>query len=108
MIGEYILHFERKNLGGIYDDRFFVKPVKLAIEFMHETEYDIPYDDAKEMLLVDDVDSRDYLMELLNVMYEVLPVSKVRKKKRETPLNEFERLGFPVWSCNFGLSLFYK
>ena len=81
MMGEYILYYKGKNFGGIYDDRFLVKPVKSAIEFMHVTEYDIPYDGAKEMLLVDDVDCKDYLVELLNIMYEELPAPKVRKKK---------------------------
>lgn len=81
MMGEYILYYKGKNFGGIYDDRFLVKPVKSAKEFMHETEYDIPYDGAKEMLLVDNVDCRDYLVRLLNIMYEELPAPKARKKR---------------------------
>lgn len=81
MMGEYILYYKGKNFGGIYDDRFLVKPVKSAKEFMHETEYDIPYDGAKEMLLVDNVDCRDYLVGLLNIMYEELPAPKARKKR---------------------------
>lgn len=81
MMGEYIMYYKGKIFGGIYDDRFLVKPVKSAIDFMHETKYDIPYEGAKEMLLVDDVDSREYLEGLLNAMYEELPAPKVRKRR---------------------------
>lgn len=81
MMGEYILYYKGKIFGGIYDDRFLVKPVKSAINFVHETKYDIPYEGAKEMLLVDDVDSREYLEGLLNAMYEELPAPKVRKRR---------------------------
>ncbi len=80
MMGEYILYYRGKIVGGIYDDRFLVKPVKAAIDLLPNAEYELPYEGAKEMLLVDDVDSKERLAELFNSMYEELPTPKVKKK----------------------------
>ena len=81
MIGEYIIYYQEKIVGGIYDDRFLVKPVKSAMKFMPNADYELPYEGAKEMLLVDDVDNKDFLAALFNSMYEELPAPKVKKKK---------------------------
>ncbi|MBQ2800719.1 MAG: transcriptional regulator [Lachnospiraceae bacterium] len=66
-------------VGGIYDDRLLVKPVKSAVSFMPDATYELPYEGAKEMLLVDDVDSKEFLTGLFNAMYNDLPLP--RKKK---------------------------
>ena len=66
MMGEYIIYHRGKIVGGIYDDRFLVKPVKSAIAYMPNAKYELPYDGAKEMLLVDDVDNKDFLTGLFN------------------------------------------
>ena len=81
MMGEYIIYYQGKIVGGIYDDRFLVKPVKSASKLMPNAEYELPYEGAKEMLLVDDVDNKKFLVELFNSMYEELPAPKVKKKK---------------------------
>lgn len=81
MMGEYIIYYQSKIVGGIYDDRFLVKPVKSAIKLMPNAEYELPYEGAKEMLLVDDVDNKVFLAELFNAMYDELPTPKVKKKK---------------------------
>ena len=81
MMGEYIIYYRGKIVGGIYDDRFLVKPVKSAIKLMPDAEYELPYEGAKEMLLVDDVDSKSFLVDLLNEMYEELPAPIAKKKK---------------------------
>lgn len=81
MMGEYIIYYQEKIVGGIYDDRFLVKPVKSAFKFMPNADYELPYEGAKEMLLVDDVDNKDFLAALFNSMYEELPAPKVKKKK---------------------------
>ena len=78
-MGEYIIYYRGKIVGGIYDDRLLVKPVKSAVSFMPTASYELPYEGAKEMLLVDDVDSKDFLTKLFNAMYEELPASKKRK-----------------------------
>lgn len=76
MMGEYIIYYRCKIVGGIYDDRFLVKPTKSAVEMMPNADTELPYDGAKEMLLVDDVDNKDFLRELLEAMYEELPAPK--------------------------------
>lgn len=79
MMGEYILYYRGKIVGGIYDDRLLVKPVKSAVSLMPDATYELPYEGAKEMLLVDDVDNKDFLTQLFNAMYEELPNSKIKK-----------------------------
>lgn len=78
MMGEYILYYQDRVFGGIYDDRFLVKPVKAAVSMLPDAEYEIPYDGAKEMLLIDTED-RDYLKELIKAMYPELPAPKKRR-----------------------------
>ena len=80
MMGEYIIYYRGKVVGGIYDDRFLVKPVKSAVAMMPDAEMELPYEGAKEMLLVDDVENREFLRELLEAMYDELPAPKKRKK----------------------------
>ena len=79
MMGEYILYYRRKIVGGIYDDRLLVKPVKSAISIMPDAAYELPYEGAKKMLLVDNVDSKEFLINLLGAMYEELPEPKKKK-----------------------------
>lgn len=70
MMGEYIIYYRGKIVGGIYDDRLLVKPVKSAVSLMPDAVYELPYEGAKEMLLVEDVDNREFLTELFNAMYD--------------------------------------
>ena len=80
MMGEYIVYYRGKIVGGIYDDRFLVKPTKSAAAMMPDAEKELPYKGAKEMLLVDNVENREFLQELLNAMYDELPAPKKRMK----------------------------
>lgn len=79
MMKEYILYYRRKIVGGIYDDRLLVKPVETAIRYMPKVRYELPYDGTKEMLLVDEVDNREFLEGLFQVMYDELPNPKKKK-----------------------------
>ena len=79
MMGEYIIYYRGKVVGGIYDDRFLVKPVKSAVKMMPEVGLELPYKGAKEMLLVDNVENKEFLHELLEAMYEELPAPKKKK-----------------------------
>ena len=79
MMGEYIIYYHGKIIGGIYDNRFLVKNVKSAHEKMPEAALELPYEGAKEMLLVDDVENREFLKELFDAMYDELPEPKKRK-----------------------------
>ena len=79
MMGEYIIYYRGKIVGGIYDDRLLVKPVKSAVLLMPNATYQLPYEGAREMLLVDDVDSKEFLTKLFNAMYDELPAPKKKK-----------------------------
>ena len=79
MMGEYILYYRSKIVGGIYDDRLLVKPVPAAVALMPEAAFELPYEGAKEMLLVDNVDSKEFLAELFDAMYDQLPVPKKKR-----------------------------
>jgi TfoX/Sxy family transcriptional regulator of competence genes len=76
MMGEYIIYYRGKVIGGIYDDRFLVKPTESARAMMPDAPAELPYEGAKEMLLVDDVDNKEFLRELLEAMYDELPAPK--------------------------------
>ena len=76
MMGEYIIYYRGRVAGGIYDDRFLVKPVRAAESMMPDAKRELPYEGAKEMLLVDDVEDREFLKELLSAMYPELPDPK--------------------------------
>ncbi len=79
MMGEYILYYRGRIFGGIYDDRLLVKPVSAAVKLMPDASMELPYEGSKEMIMVDDVDNREFLCELVEAMYEELPAPKKKK-----------------------------
>ena len=79
MMGEFILYYQGKIIGGIYDDRLLVKPTKTAKQMMSDALLEIPYDGAKEMILVDDIDNREFLCNLLKAMADELLEPKKKK-----------------------------
>lgn len=81
MMGEFIIYYRGKIVGGIYDDRLLIKPIKSAITYIPTASYELPYEGAKEMLLVDEVDNKEFLTGLFNAMYDELPTPKPKKKK---------------------------
>ena len=81
MMGEFIIYYRGKIAGGIYDDRLLVKPVSSAIAYMPTVRYELPYEGAKEMLLVEEVDNKEFLAGLFNAMYDELPAQKPKRKK---------------------------
>ena len=81
MMGEFIIYYHGKIAGGIYDDRLLVKPVSSAIRYMPTAPFESPYEGAKEMLLVEEVDNKEFLKGLFYVMYNELPTPKPKKKK---------------------------
>lgn len=80
MMGEYILYYQGKVFGGIYDDRFLIKPTGSAVEMMPDAPFELPYEGAKEMLLVSDVDDREFLSALIPAVSAELPSVKKKKK----------------------------
>ena len=79
MMGEYIIYYQGRVIGGIYDDRFLVKNTKNARTLMPDVSMELPYEGAKEMLLVEDIENKAFLSELFEVMVCELPMP--RKKK---------------------------
>ena len=79
MMGEYVLYYGGKVVGGVYDNRLLVKPTPTAKKRMPDAPMEIPYEGAKKKLLVEDVENRDFLKELFEAMYEELPERKKRK-----------------------------
>ena len=81
MMGEYVLYYKGRVFGGIYDDRFLVKPTPSAVAMMPAANRELPYEGAKEMLLVDDIDNKDFLRELIEAMYGELSGPKKQTKQ---------------------------
>lgn len=79
MMGEYILYYQGRIAGGIYDNRFLVKPTASARRLMPDAPLEKPYEGAKEMLLVDNIDNRAFLGELLTSMLGELPLPKKKR-----------------------------
>ena len=82
MMGEYILYYRGKIVGGIYDDRLLVKPTASAVSRLPEAPLELPYEGAKAMLLVQEVEDPEFLTALIHAMYEELPAPKPKKPKR--------------------------
>lgn len=82
MMGEYILYYQGKVIGGIYDDRFLVKPTKSALALMPDAPRELPYEGAKEMLMVEDIEDREFLEKLFKAMVGELPAPKKKIKKK--------------------------
>ena len=83
MMGEYVLYFRGKVIGGIYDDRFLLKVMPASERLLPDAQRAIPYEGAKEMLLVE-IEDRDALCDVVSAMWEELPAPK--KKKQQTCL----------------------
>jgi len=79
MMGEYIIYYHGKIIGGIYDNRLLVKPVKSAVSLIPDVIYELPYEGAKEMILVENIDSKEFLSVLFNAMYDELPMPKKKR-----------------------------
>lgn len=80
MMGEYIIYYKNKVIGGIYDDRFLVKQTKSSIKLMPYAPIELPYQGAKEMLLIEDIENKEFLIELFNSMFYELPTPKKKLK----------------------------
>ena len=99
MMGEYVLYRRGRIFGGIYDDRFLVKPVKAAVSAMPDAVPESPYEGGKEMLPVDRVDDREFLRALITAMYDELPEPKAKKANvpKESSQNKGERSDRLKW-----------
>ena len=80
MMGEYIIYYQGKVIGGIYDDRFLVKNTASAKQLMPDAPLDMPYEGGSPMLLVEDIDDREFLEKLFDSMVDELPAPKTKKR----------------------------
>ena len=80
MMGEYILYYRGKVIGGIYDNRLLLKPVKVITDQLEQTRLERHYEGAKEMILLEDLEDKSFLARIIRDMYDVLPAPKVKKK----------------------------
>ena len=80
MMGEFILYYQGRIFGGIYDDRLLVKPTGSAKMLMPAAPLELPYEGAKPMLRVEDIDDRQFLCGLVEAMLDDLPEPKKKKK----------------------------
>ena len=78
MIGEYVMYYRDKVIGGIYDDRFLFKPTKSVVAMIPDAIREIPYPGAKEMILVD-IDDIALITNVIKAMYDELPAAKKKK-----------------------------
>ena len=83
MMGEFIIYYQDKIIGGIYDDRFLVKHTKSAIKMMPQAKRELHYANAKKMILVDDIENKIFLKELFETMVDELPERVPNKKKKK-------------------------
>ena len=72
MMGEYILYYKGRIFGGIYDNRFLVKPLKAALNMIDNPIYQAPYPGGKDMILIEDMENKEFLCDLINAMYPEL------------------------------------
>ncbi|MDD2979929.1 MAG: TfoX/Sxy family protein [Hespellia sp.] len=80
MMGEYIIYYRGKIAAYVCDDRFLVKPVDSAKHMLPEAPFEPPYEGAKDMILVEDIDNRQFMEQLFEAMYEELPEPKQKKR----------------------------
>lgn len=84
MMGEYILCYQGKVFGGIYDDRLLVKDIKASQALLPQGKKVLPYPGAKAMFLVEEVDDKAFLAHLIQTMAQELPEPKPKKQKKKT------------------------
>ena len=80
MMGEYIIYYQGKVIGGIYDDRFLVKNTASARQLMPDAPLEMPYEGGSPMILVEDIDDREFLEKLFDSMVDELPAPKTKKR----------------------------
>lgn len=88
MMGEYIIYYRGKIAAYVCDNRLLVKPVEAAAKLIPNAVYEPPYEGAKDMILVDDIDSREHLTELFEAMYDQLPEPKPKKSRKKASTGE--------------------
>ena len=80
MMGEYLVYYKGKLVGDACDNRLLIKPVESVKAFLPDAEYQPPYDGARPLILVENIDDGEFLRALFEKMYPELPEPKTKKK----------------------------
>ena len=86
MMGEYILYYKGKIVGGVYDNRLLVKDVPSAVKLIKNVKYEMPYIGAKPMILIEETDNSLFLKDLLEKL------ESKEKRIKEAYMNEIDTL----------------
>lgn len=81
MMGEYIIYYRGKVIGGIYDNRLLIKPMAAAAKILADAPMEIPYDGGRPMIMVTDIENSELLERLFNAVYPELPETKHKPKE---------------------------
>lgn len=86
MMGEYIIYYRGRVIGGIYDNRFLVKPTASALKIMPNAHMEIPYPKGRPMIMICDIENPEFLKRLFNAMWPELP--EMKKKSHHNQKND--------------------
>ena len=81
MMGDYVLYYRGKVVGGIYDNRLLIKPMPSANALIPDAVRQLPYDGVKEMLLVKNIEDKEFMQKLFDALYAELPERKPKKNR---------------------------
>ena len=84
MFGEYAVYCEGKVVALVADNQLFVKPTAGGRAFLGEVVEAPAYPGAKPSFLIDDIDDRDRLCELIRITTKEVPLPKPKKKPAKT------------------------
>lgn len=82
MMGEYLLYYREKYAAALCDNRVLVKNLPAARALLPDAPLEKPYPEAQDMLLVENLDDRQFLAALLEAVYPELPAPKPRRRKK--------------------------
>lgn len=73
MMGEFIIYYRGKIIGGIYDNRLLIKPTSSALKIMPNAKMEMPYPKGKPMIMIPDIENPELLEMVFNAVYNELP-----------------------------------
>ena len=82
MMGEYIIYYKGRIAAYLCDNRLLIKPTKTAKKLMPSAPLEPPYEGAKDMLLAEDTDDKNFLTKLFKSIFDELTESKPKSKKK--------------------------
>ena len=81
MFGEYCVYYKDKIVGLVCDDQFLIKKTTAGKEILPNSEEIPPYEGSKPCILIENLEDKKLLKELILKTYQELPEPKPKKKK---------------------------